>query len=88
MSLEDHVDCISHKPNCHAAIRNHCIITRLLGSHGLDQSDLFTNLTEDEKIDLLSGTGFTTQLIPRLGLPALSMADASQSLLKNARMFG
>lgn len=42
--------------------------------------DLFTNLTEDEKIDLLSGTGFTTQPIPRLDLPALAMADAGQGM--------
>ena len=42
--------------------------------------DLFTNLTPDEKIDLLSGTGFTTQPIPRLGLPALAMADAGQGV--------
>jgi len=42
--------------------------------------DLFNHLTEDEKIDLLSGTGFTTQPIPRLGVPALAMADAGQGV--------
>ncbi|HEY4414910.1 MAG TPA: glycoside hydrolase family 3 C-terminal domain-containing protein [Verrucomicrobiae bacterium] len=40
--------------------------------------DLFTNLTVDEKISLLSGTGFTTQPIPRLGVPPLAMIDAGQ----------
>jgi len=43
-------------------------------------NDLFTNLTQDEKISLLSGTGFTTQPISRLGLPALAMADAGQGV--------
>jgi len=42
--------------------------------------NLFTNLTEDEKISLLTGTGFTTQPIPRLHLPALAMADAGQGV--------
>lgn len=42
--------------------------------------DLFTNLTRDEKISLLSGTGFTTQPIPRLGVPPLAMADAGQGV--------
>jgi beta-glucosidase len=42
--------------------------------------DLFTNLTQDEKIDLLSGSGFTTHPIPRLGLRALAMADAGQGV--------
>lgn len=38
--------------------------------------DLFGRLTQDEKIGLLTGTGFTTQPIPRLGVPALAMVDA------------
>jgi beta-glucosidase len=36
---------------------------------------LLSAMTEDEKIDLLSGTGFDTKPIPRLGIPALRMAD-------------
>lgn len=32
-------------------------------------------LTLEEKIDLLGGTGFATQAVPRLGIPALNMTD-------------
>ncbi|HTJ00283.1 MAG TPA: glycoside hydrolase family 3 C-terminal domain-containing protein, partial [Dongiaceae bacterium] len=42
--------------------------------------DLFQRLTPDEKISLLSGTGFTTQPIPRLGVPPLAMVDAGQGV--------
>lgn len=42
--------------------------------------DLFSRLTQDEKISLLTGTGFTTQPIPRLGVPALAMVDAGQGV--------
>ncbi len=42
--------------------------------------DLFGRLTPDEKLALLGGTGFTTQPIPRLGVPPLSMADAGQGV--------
>jgi beta-glucosidase len=42
--------------------------------------DLFGRLTPDEKLGLLGGTGFTTQPIPRLGVPALFMADAGQGV--------
>ncbi len=42
--------------------------------------DLFGRLTEDEKLSLLGGTGFTTQPIPRLGVPAMAMADAGQGV--------
>lgn len=42
--------------------------------------DLFSRLTQDEKLSLLSGTGFTTQPIPRLGAPAMAMADAGQGV--------
>ncbi len=31
--------------------------------------DLFGRLTQDEKLSLLGGTGFTTRPIPRLGVP-------------------
>ncbi len=42
--------------------------------------DLFGRLTEDEKIKMLGGTGFTTQPIERLGVPGLVMADAGQGV--------
>lgn len=42
--------------------------------------DLFGRLTQDEKLALLSGTGFTTQPIPRLGVPGMAMADAGQGV--------
>ena len=37
--------------------------------------ELLQKLTLKEKIKLLGGTGFTTQPIPRLGIPALKMDD-------------
>jgi len=43
-------------------------------------SDLFGRLTPEEKISLLTGTGFTTNAIPRLGVPAMGMADAGQGV--------
>ena len=43
-------------------------------------NDLFGRLTEDEKLLLLGGTGFTTQPIPRLGVPAMVTADAGQGV--------
>lgn len=43
-------------------------------------SDLFSQLTQAEKLSLLSGTGFTTQPIPRLGVPPMGMADAGQGV--------
>jgi len=42
--------------------------------------DLFSRLTLEEKLALLGGTGFTTQPIPRLGLPGMAMADAGQGV--------
>ena len=39
--------------------------------------DLLQRLSPDEKIKLLGGTGFTTQPIERLGVPAFQMSDAS-----------
>lgn len=42
--------------------------------------DLFGRLTQDEKLSLLGGTGFTTQPIPRLGVPGMAMADAGQGV--------
>jgi beta-glucosidase len=43
-------------------------------------NDLFGRLTQDEKLSLLGGRGFTTRAIPRLGLPAMAMADAGQGV--------
>jgi beta-glucosidase len=37
--------------------------------------NLVSRMTLDEKIDLLSGTGFETKPIARLGIPALNMTD-------------
>ena len=43
-------------------------------------NDLFSRLTPEEKLTLLTGTGFTTNAIPRLGVPAMAMADAGQGV--------
>jgi len=43
-------------------------------------SDLFARLTQAEKLRLLSGTDFTTQPLPHLGVPAMGMADAGQGV--------
>ncbi len=43
-------------------------------------TDLFSRLNQDEKLSLLSGTPFTTQPIPRLGVPAMGMVDAGQGV--------
>jgi beta-glucosidase len=42
--------------------------------------DLLSRLTPDEKILLLGGTGFTTQAIPRLDVPAFVMSDGPVGL--------
>lgn len=42
--------------------------------------DLFKQLTPEEKLSLLTGTGFGTAAIPRLGVPAMEMADAGQGV--------
>jgi len=42
--------------------------------------DLFGRLTPAEKLSLLTGTDFTTNPIPRLGVPAMGMADAGQGV--------
>jgi beta-glucosidase len=47
--------------------------------------DLFGRLNQDEKLSLLGGTGFTTQPIPRLGVPAMAMADAGQGVRGGAQ---
>ena len=43
-------------------------------------NDLFGRLTQEEKLSLLTGTGFTTNSVPRLGVPAMAMADAGQGV--------
>ncbi len=43
-------------------------------------NDLAGRLTPEEKLHLLTGTGFTTQPIPRLGIPAMGMVDAGQGV--------
>ena len=43
-------------------------------------NDLFRRLTQDEKLTMLTGTAFTTTPIPRLGVPAMGMADAGQGV--------
>ena len=43
-------------------------------------NDLFSQLTQADKLSLLSGTGFTTQPIPGLGVPPMGMADAGQGV--------
>ena len=42
--------------------------------------DLFERMTQEEKLGFLTGTGFTTQPISRLGVPAMAMADAGQGV--------
>src|SRR3569623_1107764 len=41
---------------------------------------LFSKLTQREKLSLLTGTGFTTQPIPRLGIPAMNMVDGPRGV--------
>ncbi|MBI1333659.1 MAG: beta-glucosidase [Armatimonadetes bacterium] len=43
-------------------------------------NDLFSRMTQEEKMDILTGTGFTTRPIPRLGVPPMAMADAGQGV--------
>ena len=43
-------------------------------------NDLFLRMTPDEKLGMLTGTQFTTNPLPRLGVPAMSMADAGQGV--------
>ncbi len=43
-------------------------------------TDLFGRMTQDEKLGFLTGTGFTTQPLPRLDVPAMAMADAGQGV--------
>jgi beta-glucosidase len=41
---------------------------------------LFQKLTDEEKLNLLTGTGFTTSPIPRLGIPPMQMVDAGEGV--------
>jgi beta-glucosidase len=41
---------------------------------------LFQAMTPEERLTLLGGTGFTTQPVPRLGVPPMAMVDASQGV--------
>jgi beta-glucosidase len=43
-------------------------------------ADLFGRMTQAEKLTLLSGTGFSTNPILRLGIPVMAMADAGQGV--------
>ena len=43
-------------------------------------ADLFKRMTPDEKMDILTGTDFTTRPIPRLNVAAVAMADAGQGV--------
>ena len=43
-------------------------------------NDLFGRMTQDEKLGFLTGTGFTTQPLPRLGVPGMGMVDAGQGV--------
>ncbi len=43
-------------------------------------NDLVAQLTPEEKLGLLKGTGFTTLPIPRLGVPGIAMVDAGQGV--------
>jgi beta-glucosidase len=43
-------------------------------------NDLFSRMTQDEKLGFLTGTGFTTQPLPRLGVPPMAMADAGEGV--------
>jgi len=43
-------------------------------------TDLFGRLTQDEKLSLLTGRGFSTNPIPRLAIPPMNMADAGQGV--------
>jgi len=43
-------------------------------------NDLFSKLTQDEKLSLLTGTDFSTRPVDRLGLPPVGMVDAGQGV--------
>ena len=41
---------------------------------------LLAQMTQDEKLNLLNGTGYSTRAIPRLGIPAVEMDDGPQGV--------
>ena len=43
-------------------------------------NDLFSKLTQSEKLSMLTGTTFTSQPLPRLGLKGMQFADAGQGV--------
>ena len=43
-------------------------------------NDLFMRLSPEERVSLFTGTDFSTQPIPRLDVPIMDMADASQGV--------
>ena len=47
-------------------------------------ADLLRQMTLDEKLDFIGGTGFATRVIPRLHLPALEMSDGPFGTRSNA----
>ncbi len=59
----------------------------VIGSDSLDQTSiearverLLGEMNQEEKLSLLTGTGFATRAIPRLGIPPMAMADAGQGV--------
>lgn len=58
----------------------HAVYTDLKAPLEKRVEDLFARLTPEEKLKMLGGTGFTTQPIPRLGVPAMGMVDAGQGV--------
>lgn len=43
-------------------------------------NNILKQMTLDEKLDLLTGTGYGTKAIPRLGIPAVDMSDGPQGV--------
>ena len=55
--------------------RMECPVIRRQRRHRRKVAQLLRDLTLDEKLDLLGGTGFATREIARLSIPALKMSD-------------
>ena len=66
--------------NAVSAQDTNSIYTDPQAPHEQRVEDVFGRLTQEEKLSLLGGTGFTTQPIPRLGVPAMGMVDAGQGV--------
>jgi len=61
--------------------------SRVMGSDNVDRASvearvdrLLGEMNQEEKLSLLTGTGFATRAIPRLGIPPMAMADAGQGV--------